>query len=430
MSLARARELREQRASRWEEAKSLHEQASEENRNLTDEEKQTWDRLSQRMDQLEKEYTEIEEREERIRGIGEDLEKKQEALTARREFGAKEENAEQNHEAHKRAFRNFIVGGWDNLGQEDRQTLQETRALASQVVGTNLTGGYTVPTDFRATLVETMKEYGGMRNVATVITTENGRNLQIPTTDDTGNLAKLIGEATAISNSTAVPFGRKTLEAHKYHTGPIKLSSELLQDSGIDVEGTVRRMMAIRFGRATEAHYATRSSTETIGPHGIVNDSTGPVIAATLTAVTLEKLLDLEATVDPAYRRGASFMFNDSVRASLRKIRENSTGSIGQFMWQPGVQNGDPDRLLGYPVVLNQEIASFGTSGNKPVWFGDFSHYWIRDVRPIAIRRLEERYAEEDVVALIAYMRTDGRAVFGTTATTLKPYNCIVQSTG
>lgn len=430
MSLTRARELREQRAKAWEQAKALHDRAAEESRNLHDDEKQQWDRLSTRMDELEAEYTEIEGRESKIKRVQEELEQKQEALTAKREFGGKRESAEQQEQAHQRAFRNYIVRGWQNLDAEDRDALNETRALAKQVVGTNLTGGYTVPTDFRATLVETMKAFGGMRTVATIITTDNGRNLQVPTTDDTGNVATLIGEATAITNSTAVPFGRKTLEAHKYYSGPIKLSSEILDDSGIDIEAAVRSAMATRFGRATEAHYATRSSTETTGPHGIVNDSTGPVIAASLAAVTFEKLLDLEAAVDPAYRRDARWMFNDTVRAGLRKIRENSTAGTGQFLWQPGLTAGDPDRLLGYPVVVNQEIASFGTSGNKPIWFGNFSHYWIRDVRPIAIRRLEERYAEEDVVALVAYMRTDGRAVFGTTDTTIKPYNCILQSTG
>lgn len=433
MSLTRARELREQRATLWEQAKDLHERASDEGRDLSDDEKQTWDRLTERMDELETEFRDIEAREERIRKVGEELAEKQEALTARKEFGAEQESAEEQNELHKRAFRNYIVRGWFGLDAEDKEILSETRALATQVVGTNAQGGYTVPTDFRAQLVEAMKAFGGVRSVANVITTDNGRNLQVPVSDDTGNVATIIGEATAITASTHVPFGQKTLEAAKYYSGPIKLSSELLQDSALDMEMIVRDKMVMRFARATEAHYATRSSTESSGPHGIVNDSTGAVTiddgtgGSGLNKLTFEKLLDLEDSIDPAYRRNARWMFADQTRAYLRKIRENSTSSDGQFLWQPSLQAGTPDRLLGYPVVLNQDMQAWGTTGNKPVFFGDFSHYWIRDVRPIAVRRLEERYAEEDVVALVAYMRTDGRSVFGSTDPALKPYRCILE---
>lgn len=426
MSLSKARELRQERAKLYEEAKGIHSFAEAEGRSdLTAEEKTKWDGLMSGMDALEAQYKPIEDRENALRQVREDLDAKQERLSDAREFGAAQVSAEDQEQRHKEAMADYVRRGLADMSPENREILHETRALASQVVGTDGRGGYTVPTEWDLNVRTAMKAFGGIRQVATVLRTSHGRNINIPTSDDTGNLATLIAEATAITASTHVPFGQKTLEAPKYKSGPIKISRELLEDSGIDIEGYVRSAMATRFGRATEAHFATRSSTESSGPHGIVNDSTGAVNVAG-SAITVAKLLDLENAVDPAYRMNASWMFNDATRVLIRKLRE---GASGAFLWQPSVASGDPDMLLGYPTVVNQELASFGTSSNKPVFFGDFSHYTVRDSGPFVMRRLEERYAEEDVVALLAFARIDGRSTFGSTVPAQKPYRCIIVST-
>ena len=426
MSLNKATELRQERAKLYEGAKAIHAEAEAEGRAaLTSEEQTKWDGIMSGMDALEAQYKPIEDRENSLRQVREDLEEKQERMSAEREFGAKTVSAEDQEARHKSAMVDYIRRGLADMSPENREFLAETRALASQVVGTDGRGGYTVPTEFDADVRTAMKAYGGIRQVATVLRTSHGRTINVPTSDDTGNLATLVAEATAITASPHVPFGQISLEAPKYKSGPIKISRELLEDSGIDIEGYVRSAMAIRFGRATEAHFATRSSTETSGPHGIVNDSTGAVNVAA-SAITVAKMLDLENAVDPAYRANASWMFNDATRVLIRKLRE---GASGAFLWQPSVAAGDPDTLLGYPAVTNQELASFGTSANKPLFFGDFSHYTVRDSGPFVMRRLEERYAEEDVVALLAFARIDGRSTFGSTVPAQKPYRCIVVST-
>jgi HK97 family phage major capsid protein len=377
------------------------------------------------MDRLEEQYRAIEDRAAQLDAVRAALDEKQERLTDSREFGAKEVSAEQRDELHRAAMVDYIRNGVAEMKPEHRELLNETRALATQLVGTDGKGGYTVPTELDASVRTAMKAYGGMREVATILTTSHGRDITVPASDDTGNVASLIAEATAITASTHVPFTSITLEAPKYKSGPIKIARELLEDTAIDIEAYIRNAMAIRFGRGTEAHFATRSSTESSGPHGITNDSTGAVNVAA-SSVTVGKLIDLETKVDPAYRMNARWMFNDATRVLIRKLRE---GSSGAFLWQPSVAMGDPDTLLGYPVTVNQNLASFGTSSNKPVFFGDFSHYTIRDSGPFVMRRLEERYAEEDVVALLAFARIDGRATFGSTAPAQKPFRCIIVST-
>ena len=74
-----------------------------------------------------------------------------------------------------------------------------------------------------------------------------------------------------------------------------------------------------------------------------------------------------------------------------------------------------------------QAIAS---SSQRPIAYGDFSHYWIRDVMgDMSIRRLTERYADEDVIAFVGFLRTDGRSVFGSTDPTLRPYKFLRTTT-
>lgn len=416
-SLTKARELRQERAKLFEDAKAdLDANPS----GFADpQEKERWDARMADMDSLKQQIDEIEARYEQMKAVEEDMAVRQHALDHVKQFGAKRESAEGNADEYRQAFRSYLKGDMN---------LKELRALASQTKGTAAAGGNTVPVDMENSVMAAMKEFGGMRQIARVISTPNGRNLDFPTSDDTGNLAKIVAEATALSNSTRVPFGKITMEAVKYYTGPIKISRELIQDSVIDVEAFVRDRMAERFARATNAHYTTRSSTETSGPHGVTNYSTGAVAVAN-NALTPENLLSLLHSVDPAYRRGPGVAWM-TADAGVNEIRALRWGSSRSFVWQPSLQPGVPDSLLGYPIVVNQDTPLEGTSGNKWLWFGNWQHYVIRDVQGIDLMRLEERYAEEDVVAYVGYLRTDGRQVTGSTVAALRPFRAIIQSTG
>ena len=428
MSLARARELREKRAGLVESAREIQRIASEDSRDrLSSEEETRFDGLMGEVDALKVTIDELEKREATLKAHEEEIAEKRELHVDLTKLGHGDEieNTEEQEQRYSDVFRKYVRYGRAELTGEDRKVLEQ-RALATQVKGTDSSGGFTVPDDMQATVVSALKKFGGMREVATSFQTSNGRNLDVPVSDDTGNTAKLVAEATAITASTKVPFGTVQLEAHLYHTGPIKLSHELIQDSVVDIDGFVAEAMQIRLGRIWNTHFTTRSSTESSGPNGIVNDSTGAVDVVSLATLTVDNLMDLQDSVDHANWPNATWMFNNTVFTALRKLRR---GSSDQFLWAPGLTQGAPDLLLGHGYTINQDVASFGTSGNKPVWFGDFSHYWIRDVAGLSIRRLEERFAEEGVVALLGYARVDGRAVFGSTVPGLEPYRCIIQAT-
>jgi HK97 family phage major capsid protein len=424
MSSEYEQRLREERAGLHKEAQEISQRAVDEKRDPTAEEEARVDKLLDRVEELGRKVDASELRRERLAQQQAELEEKEERivkLTGDRDF-----DAEEQAEREQRAYTKYISN--QALDAEDREALRESRAIAQQLKGQNAQGGITVPTEVRASVIEQMKAFGGMRRSrATIVSTDHGRNIVMPTVDDTGNLAVIVAEATAVSNSTHVPFGSFTLEAAKYTTGPIKISSELAQDSPAAVDEIVRRSMSIRFGRATEAHYATRSSTEASGPHGLVNASTGNVVftQGATDSLYVNDLIDLVHSVDPAYRANGEWMFNDATFKKIRKLKDTQD----QFLWQPGLRAGESDQLLGYPFIVNQELGSASSTPTKFIWFGDFSAYFIRDVNDVAIRRLDERYADEDVYALIAFMRTDGRPGFATSTAALKPIQAGISST-
>lgn len=251
--------------------------------------------------------------------------------------------------------------------------------------------------------------------VTRVLTTTAGNSIPWPTMDDTSNEGSLIGENTQVTESD-LAFGTKTLEAYKYTSCVVLVSAELLQDSAIDVEGTVRSAMAERIGRIGNRHLTV--GTGSSQPNGIVTAATAVTGVAAAAAITFDNLIDLFHAVDPAYRDdpSARWMFNDGTLKALRKIKD----AEDRYVWQPAdVRTGAPATILEKPYSINQAVAAIGAS-NKSVVFGAFNRYVVRMVREFAIRRLVERYADYDQTGFIGFTRLDGELLDATAVKTLQ----------
>lgn len=309
--------------------------------------------------------------------------------------------------AYGKAFGTWLRGGRDALDGNQIRTLSsgyldlsgETRAL-----GTGGTaGGYTIPAGFLRKITETMKEFGGMRQVANVISTDNGAALPWPSNNDTANLGAILDENTAMSELD-VAFTTKTLGAWMYVSGLTRVSYQLLQDTAFDLEAFLGRKLGERIGRIQNRHFTVGAGTTL--PLGLVTGGTVAVTAASATAVTLPELMQLKHSIDPAYRNSgrAKWMMSDTSIALVEGLLDGDN----RPMWQPDLTGSGPDRLMGYPVVVNQDMAA-PTAALKPIAFGDFtSGYIIRDVKGIQLTRLDERYAEYLQVGFFAYARADG----------------------
>jgi len=271
----------------------------------------------------------------------------------------------------------------------------------AQSVGTDSEGGFTIPEGFVNALERALLAFGGMMQVSDVIRTATGNDLPWPESDDTGNTGELIAENTA-QNEQDVVFAETVLQAFKYSSKLVKVSVELIQDSAFDIAAVLGSMLGERIARILNTHFTTGDGTAK--PNGIVTASTLGVTAAATTAVTGDELIDLIHTVDPAYRTpGAGFMMNDTVVSAIRKLKDGNSA----YLWQPSIQLGTPDRLLGWPISINQDMPAM-TAALKPILFGQFRKYKIRMVAGLRVRRLVERFADADQEGFVSFQRADG----------------------
>jgi len=363
------------------------------------------------------EYDRLEARIKREEGL-EERERELNAADERRPTGedrsvqgGRQEDAA---EVRAAAFRSYLRHGLDDMPAEQRKIVREMRA---QGVGTDAKGGYLVPEGFMAELVKSLKAWGPMLDpgITRVLTTTAGNSIPWPTMDDTSNEGALIGENTQVTESE-LAFGTKTLDAYKYTSGVVLVSAELLQDSAIDVEGTVRASMGERIGRIGNRHLTVGTGSNQ--PNGIVTAATAVTGVAAAAAITFDNLIDLFHAVDPAYRDDPStrWMFNDGTLKALRKIKD----AEDRFVWQPAdVRTGAPATILEKPYSINQAVAAIGAS-NKSVVFGAFNRYVVRMVREFAIRRLVERYADYDQTGFIGFTRLDGELLDAAAVKTLQ----------
>ena len=128
--------------------------------------------------------------------------------------------------------------------------------------------------------------------------------------------------------------------------------------------------------------------------------------AASAAAITADELIDLVYSLKAPYRKRAIFLFNDQTIKAIRKLKDGN----GQFLWQPGLQVGQPNTLLGYRYETSTHMPLIG-AGAKPVLFGDMSSYWIADREGRSIKRLNELYAPTGQVGFLASQRVDGKLI-------------------
>ena len=113
-----------------------------------------------------------------------------------------------------------------------------------------------------------------------------------------------------------------------------------------------------------------------------------------------------------SYRGKASFLCNETVLLQLMLLKDGN----GNYIWKPGLEAGKPDTILGHPIYTSTRMPSISgvsadDAGKKVLLFGDFSYYWIADRSTKTLRRLNERYAENDQVGFIGTQRVDGALV-------------------
>lgn len=309
--------------------------------------------------------------------------------------------------AGKELFAKWLKGGDKALSAQEWADVRATMSTT-----TTTEGGYTVPTDVAGQISDVLKAYGGVRSVANVIQSNMGNDINFPTSDGTSEVGELIGQNTT-ATAADPSFGVVTLSTYKFSSKIVAVPFELLQDSAADVESFVARRLGDRLGRITNQYFTT--GTGTSQPKGVVTASAAGKTGTTgqTTTVIVDDLIDLVHSVDPAYRAGnCKFMMNDASLKVIRKLKDSQNRPVFLPGYE-GLGGAMGDSLLGYDVVINQDVATMAANA-KSILFGDFSRYTIRDVMGFTLFRFDDSaYAKLGQVGFLAWMRTGGTLTDG-----------------
>jgi HK97 family phage major capsid protein len=388
----------------WHRMQEIVTVSEEENRDLTAEEQENWDKANADLVSLDARY----ERSKKLASFDE-IDRRALVATVETPEQTREERAAAQNAEYARVFDGWVRGGMEDLDREERQLLsnnvpqlspEEQREMRASATSPGSAGGYLIPPGYRQIIIERMKAFGGLMAYATVINTSTGNPLQWPTNDDTGNVGSILTENSTASN-VDFTFGTATLGAYMYNSGIVKASLQVLQDSVFDLNTWLPDHLGTRIGRKVAADLV--NGTGSSQPLGIVTNCPVTVTGADQTSITYDNLIDLEHSLDPAYRQNCRFMMNDAVLAVIRKIKD----SQGHPLWVPVPVPGMAPTINGQQYFVDQAMALVGAS-NKSILFGDFSRaFVIRHVLDMQMVRFNERYMDALQVAFLAFTRLD-----------------------
>jgi HK97 family phage major capsid protein len=311
------------------------------------------------------------------------------------------------------------TGNVDQHGAAFRSYLQTGTATAdlaqyrAQGEATGAAGGFLVPEGFREKLIVRMKAFGGFGMKAEQLTTASGNPLPYPTVDDVSNQGAIVSEGNTFASGADLVFATRSLGAYKYMAGgssnlPLKVSFELLADSAFDIESFLAARLGERLARKFATDWVNGSGVNE--PQGVLHGglSEAAAIASNTVGPTYLELVTIVHSLDPAYRSGASWVFNDATLAKINKLLDNND--------RPLIWNNNTDlsaaggglTLLGYPVVIDQAFPD-PSSANDFGLFGDIAQtYVVRNVKDVTLVTLNELYAPNGQVGYMAWARMDG----------------------
>ncbi|MDV7220610.1 phage major capsid protein [Streptomyces prunicolor] len=381
--------LQEKRANVWEQTKELLDTAEKEKRDLSAEEEAKYQAFNADLDKIDARVKDLTEAEQRTK----DAESAFAGLLAKPQEQPRKD-ADKDSELRRWArgeMRGIDIAKPDGV------------AFRDLVKGTATAGGNTVPTTFYGQLMAHLIEVSGIMMAGpTVLNTSSGESIEIPVTTAHSSAA-LTTEANPIGESDPA-FAKRTLGAYKYGV-LLQASSELLTDTGVDLEGYLAMQAGRALGNAFGVHAITGDGSSK--PTGVITSASAGVTGGTAVvgAFTADNLIDLYYSVIAPYRNSTScgWLMRDSTLGAARKLKDGQ----GQYLWQPSLQLGAPDTLLSKPVNTDPNVAAPALSA-KSVAFGDFSQYFVRLAGGVRFERSDDYAFNSDLVTFRAIIRADG----------------------
>ena len=267
--------------------------------------------------------------------------------------------------------------------------------------GQDESGGYLVPDEYDHRLVEALEQENIFRKLATTINTTGLHKINVAAVKPAAAWVEE-GEALTFSDAT---FDQVILDAYKLHVA-VKVSEELLYDNAFNLESYLLNSFAKALGNAEEEAFLTGDGKNK--PTGILNATGGGEVGVTTAAdsIKADEVIDLVYKLKRPYRKNAAFITSDSTLAQIRKLKDSN----GNYLWQPALTAGEPDRILGYPVYTSAYMPKIA-KGAAVMAFGDFSYYNIGDRGTRSVAELKELYAANGLIGFVSKERVDGKLI-------------------
>ena len=304
---------------------------------------------------------------------------------------------------HQKAFAAYLRSG-DDDGL--RGLVLEGKAMNSAVAGD---GGYLVDPETAQRIRSVLTSGASLRAIANVVQVEaTSYDVLVDHSD--------IGHGWATETGSTVETGtpvidRITIPLHELSALP-KASQRLLDDSAFDLEGWLAGRIADRFARAEAAAFVSGNGIDK--PRGFLTHATvdndvwtwgnlGTVPTGADGAFDgADAIVDLVYALGAAYRAGAVFVMNSKTAGAVRKMKDND----GRFLWSDGLAAAEPARLLGYPVLIAEDMPDIA-SGAHAIAFGDFGAGYTIAERP-DLRVLRDPFSAKPHVLFYATKRVGG----------------------
>jgi HK97 family phage major capsid protein len=307
---------------------------------------------------------------------------------------------------HKKAFAAYLRSG-DDDGL--RGLTIEEKALSAAVAAD---GGYLVDPQTAAQIVGVLRSSASIRAIANVVQVEaSAFDVLVDHTDIGSGWAS---EATATGETGTPQLDRISIPLHELAALP-KASQRLLDDSAFDVEGWLAQRIADKFSRAESAAFVNgdgvdkptgflsypKVDTELFawGSLGYVPTGAAGDFSASDPA---DAIVDLVYALGARYRANATFVMNSKTAGAVRKMKD----ADGRFLWSDGLAAGEPARLMGYPVLIAEDMPDIA-GGAFAIAFGDFRAGYTVAERP-DLRILRDPFSAKPHVLFYATKRVGG----------------------
>jgi len=307
---------------------------------------------------------------------------------------------------HQKAFEAYVRSGDDDAL---RGLELEGKALSTAVAAD---GGYLVDPQTAETVAKVLKSAASLRQISNVVNVESTSYDVLIDHSDVGT--GWATETGSVAETDTPQIERISIQLHELSALP-KASQRLLDDSAFDIETWLADRIADKFARAEAAAFVNGDGVDK--PNGFLtrptvdNDvwawgSIGYVPTGADgdfdAASPADAIVDLVYALGAQYRANGTFVMNSKTAGAVRKLKD----ADGRFLWSDGLAAGEPARLMGYPVLIAEDMPDIA-SGNDAIAFGDFEAGYTVAERP-DLRILRDPYSAKPHVLFYATKRVGG----------------------